>query len=192
MARKDARKALPYLKRAAKRLRSDQAAQYTYAKSLMDTGSPVDADVVLKRAIALNERSEIAELCREARMKILRTKLKGAIPRGLRADVVVFCLAALETFKEVGREGTRAVVFELASLAGGGLDINDRTSRFGLVSLPGKFSALQLVVTMYVGVKRTAPQTDPGIDFSREYAFALAMLPGKKKKSRPRKVKTRP
>ena len=60
------------------------------------------------------------------------------------------------------------------------------------MSLAGKFSALQLVVTMYVGAKKTAPRTDPGIDFAREYAFALAMLPGKKKKSRSRKVKTGP
>ena len=192
MARKDPQEALSCLKRAAKLLPSDQAAQYTYAKILMDTGRPADADPVLKKAIALNERSEIADLCREARLTIARSKLKAPVPRGLRTEVVVFCLAALETFIEVGREGTKAVVFELASLAGGGLDINDRTSRFRLVSLPGKFSALQLVVTMYVGVKKTAPRTDPGIDFSREYAFALAMLPGKKKKSRSRKVKTGP
>jgi tetratricopeptide (TPR) repeat protein len=184
MARKDPQEALPLLKRAAKLLPSDMAAQYTYAKSLMDAGSPADAEAVLKKAVALNERSEIADLCREARIKIARSKVKALVPRGLRTEVVVFCLAALETFKEVGREGTRAVVFELSSLAGGGLDINDRTSRFRLVSLPGEFSALQLVVTMYVGVKRTAPRTDPGIDFSKEYALALALLPAKKKKSR--------
>ena len=182
-ARRDPQAALGYLRRAAKLLPSDQAAQYTYAKSLVDTGSPSDADRVLKRAIALNERSEIADLCRETRIKIARSKLRAIVPRGLRREVVLFCLAALETFKEAGREGTRAVVFDLASVAGGGLDINDRTPRFRLVSLPGEFSALQLVVYMYVGVKKTAPRTDPGIDFSREYAFALALRSGKKKKS---------
>jgi hypothetical protein len=178
---------MSFLKRAAKLLPSDQAAQYTYAKSLMNTGNPADADLALKGAIALNERSGIADLCREARLTIARSKLKGAVLRGLRTDVVLFCLAALETFKDAGREGVKAVVFELASLAGGGLDINDRTPRFSLVSLPGKFSALQLVVYMYVGVKGTAPRTDPGVDFSKEYAFALALSAGKKNKSRPRK-----
>jgi 2-methylcitrate dehydratase PrpD len=37
---------------------------------------------------------------------------------------------------------------------------------------------------MYEGLKKVAPRTDAGIDFSKEYAFALAMLPGKKGKSR--------
>jgi len=184
MGRKDPQEALRYLKRAAKLLPSDQPAQYTYGKCLMDIGSLADADPVLKKAIALNEGSEIADLCREARIKIARRNLKAAVPRGLRTDVVVFCLAALETFKEVGRERTQAVAFEIASLGSSGLNIKDRTSRFRLRSLPGEFSALQLVVYMVVGLKKVAPRTDPGIDFSKEYAFALAMLPVKKGKSR--------
>jgi Flp pilus assembly protein TadD len=187
MGRKDPQEALRYLKRAAKLLPSDQPAQYTYGKCLMGTGSLADADPVLKKAIALNERSEIADLCREARIKIARRNLKTAVPRGLRTDVVVFCLAALETFKEVGRERTRAIAFEIASLGNSGLNIKDRTSRYLLLSLPGEFSALQLVVYMYVGLKKVAPRADAGIDFSKEYEFALAMLAGKKGKSRAEK-----
>jgi len=187
MGRKDPQEALRYLNRAAKLLPSDQPTQYTYGKHLMDIGSLTDADPVLKKAIALNEDSEIADLCREVRIKIVRWNLKAAVPRGLRTEVVVFCLAALETFKEVGRERTQAIAFEIASLGSSGLNIKDRTSRFRLLSLPGEFSALQLIVYMYVGLKKVAPRTDPGIDFSKEYAFALAMLPGKKKKSRGRK-----
>jgi len=184
MGRKDPQEALRYLKRAAKLLPSDQSAQYTYGKCLMDIGSLADAEPVLKKAMALNEYSEIADLCREARIKIARRNLKATVPRGLRTEVVVFCLAALETFKEVGRERTQTIAFEIASLGSSGLNIKDRTSRFRLLSLPGEFSALQLVVYMVVGLKRVAPRTDAGIDFSKEYAFALAMLPGKKGKSR--------
>ncbi len=182
MGGKDPQEALPYLKRAAKLLPSDQSAQYMYGKCLMDIGSPADSETVLKKAIALNEYSEIADLCREARIKIARRNLKAAVPRGLRIDVIVYCLAALETFKAVGRERTRAVAYEIASLGSGGLNIKDRTSRFRLLSLPGEFSALQLIVYMYVGLKKVAPRTDAGIDFSKEYAFALAGLPGKKGK----------
>ena len=187
MGRKDPQEAMRYLKRAATLLPSDQPAQYLYGKCLMDRGSLAAADAVLKKAAALNEYSEIADLCREARIKICRRNLKPAVPRGLRTDVVVFCLAALETFKEVGRERTKAIAFEIASLGSRGFNIRDRTSRCRLLSLAGEFSALQLVVYMYVGLKKTAPRTDAGIDFSREYAFALAMLPGKKGKSRPGK-----
>jgi len=99
----------------------------------------------------------------------------------------VFCLAALEKFKEVGRERIQAIVSEIASLGSSGLNIKDRTSCFRLLSLPGKFSALQLVVYLYVGLKKVAPRRDAGIDLSKEYAFALALWPGKKKKSKPRK-----
>jgi Tfp pilus assembly protein PilF len=184
LGRKDPQEALPYLKRAAKLLPSDQPAQYAYGKCLMDVGSPADADPVLKKAIALNEHSEVADLCREARIKIARRNLKAAVPPGLRTDVIVFCLAAMATFKEVGREKTQAIVFEIASLGSRGFNLKDRTSRFRLLSLPGKFSSLQLVVYLYVGLKKVAPRTDAGIDFSREYAFAHALLPGKKRKSR--------
>jgi Flp pilus assembly protein TadD len=182
MCRKDPQGALPYLERAAKLLPSDQSAQYMYGKCLKDIGSLADADRVLKKANALNEYSEIADLCREARLEIRRRNLKTAVPRGLRTDVVVFCLAALETFKEVGLEKTQAVVFEIASLGSSGLNIKDRTSRFRLLSLPGEFSALQLVVYMYAGLKKVAPRTDAGIDFSKEYAFARAIFRGKKRK----------
>jgi len=40
---------------------------------------------------------------------------------------------------------------------------------------------------MYVGLKKVTPRTDAGIDFSKEYEFALATLAGKKKKSKPGK-----
>jgi len=179
-AERDPREALPYLKGAAKLLPSDQSARYLYGKCLADTGKPAHADRVLKKAVALDRRSGIADLCREVRTKILVGNLKKTVPRGLRRDVVVFCLTALETFKDVGRGATRAAAFEIASLASGGLNIEDRTSRFRLLSLPGEFSALQLVVYMYVGLRETAPGTDAGIDFSREYEFAQTFRRGKK------------
>ena len=187
LSRKDPQEALRYLKRAAKLLPGDQTVQYTWGKCLMDTGTLTGADPVLKKAIALNEHSAVADLCREARIEIVRRNLKAAVPRGLRTEVVVFCLAALETFREVGRERTEAVTFEIASLGSGGLNIKDHTSRFRLMSLAGKFSALQLVVYMWVGLKRVDPKADPGIDFSKEYAFALSMLRGKKKRFKGRK-----
>ena len=187
LARKDPQKAMGYLERSAKLLPGDQSVQYTYGRCLMDTGALTKADPVLKKAIAVSEHSAIADLCREARIEIVRRNLKAAVPRGLRRNAAVFCLAAMETFKEVGRERTQAIAFEIASLASDGLNIRDRTSRFRLRSMPGEFSALQLVVYMWVGLKRVDPKTDPGIDFSREYAFALAVLRGKKKRFKGKK-----
>ncbi|MEW6668897.1 MAG: tetratricopeptide repeat protein [Thermodesulfobacteriota bacterium] len=187
MSGKAPEKALPHLKRAAKLLPSDQAAQYVYGKCLMDVGNPADADAVLKKTISLNEHSEVADLCREARIKIKRSALRGTVPRGLRTDVVVYCVDALETFKRIGRPGIEAVAFEAASLARGGLNLKDTKSRYRLASLPGGFSALRLTVYMYVAYRKAYPQTDAGADFSREYKLALRILRGKKGKPKPRK-----
>lgn len=175
---KDPQEALPYLKRAAKLLPSDQLAQYAYGKCLMDAGSGEEADRALRRAVSLGERSEIADLCREARLEIVRKRLKRPIPRGVKEDVLVYCLGALETLEQAGSERTEAVVFEIASLGSKGLNIKDRVSRFRLLSMAGKFSALQLVVYMYVGLKRVDPQADPGIEFSKEYAYARRIWKG--------------
>jgi Tfp pilus assembly protein PilF len=191
MARRTPHEALPYLKRAVKLLVSDQAAQYTYGKCLADAGRLAEADRILKRAVAINERSDLADLCREARIEIRRRSLVRKVPRGVKTDKVLFCLTAIETFRELGRERTRAIVFELASLASRGLDIRDRTSRIRLVSLPGEFSALQLVVYLYVGLKKTSPRTDPGIDFSKEYALALSIRAGKRRMSKTAKSGSR-
>jgi Flp pilus assembly protein TadD len=188
LASKNPKKALPHLKQAAKLLPSDQAAQYVYGKCLMDSGNPVGADSVLKKAVAINEYSDVADLCREARIRIIRSGLKGAVPRGLRTNVVVYCLAALEKFKEIGSEGIQAVAFEIASLASSGLNIKDKMSRYRLVSLPGMFFALQLAVYLYVGFRKAYPQTDAGADFSREYELALRLFRGEKRKSKPGKA----
>lgn len=180
IARTDPKRALPHLKRAAELLPSDQASQYGYANALMASGSLADANPVLNRAIALNEHSEIAELCREASTRIAHLKMRAGDAGSLRMDVVMYCLAALEKFKELGHDKTQAIAFEIAMLGRSGLNINDPNARYQLQSLPGEFSGLQLVAYMYVGFKAVAPQMDAGIDFSREYEVALQMFQGEK------------
>lgn len=46
---------------------------------------------------------------------------------------------------------------------------------FRLVEAPGEFTALRLVTFMYVAFQRIAPETDIGIDFSREYEAAVSL-----------------
>lgn len=179
-ARTDTKKALPHLKRAAELLPSDQASQYWYAKALVEDGNLSDADPVLKNAIALNEHSEIAELCREASTRIAHLKMRAGDAGTLRMDVVMYCLEALEKFKELGPEKTQAIAFEIALLGRSGLNINNPDSRYQLKSLPGELSGLQLVAYMYTGFKAVAPQMDAGIDFSKEYELALQMFQGEK------------
>lgn len=44
-----------------------------------------------------------------------------------------------------------------------------------LRSLPGEFSALQIVCMMHVGIKLIDPSQGSGFDIDREYETALAM-----------------
>ena len=155
-------KALPHLKRAAELLASDQAAQYGYAKALVEDGNLSDADQVLKKAIALNEHSEIAELCREARTRIAHLNVRGGGDAGtLRMDVVMYCLAALQKFKELGREKTQAVAYEIAMLGRSGLDINKPDSRYQLKSLLGISPSCSSWPTCTWASKRWPPSLMP-------------------------------
>ena len=185
IAKTDPGKAVPYLKQAAELLPSDQAAQYGYGQCLIESEDLADADRVLKKAIAINEYSQIAELCRESRTKIAHHNMRLATPGGLRMDVVMYCLAALERFKKLGRDRTQAIAFEIAMLGRSGLDINDPSSRYHLQSLQGEFTGLQLVAYMYVGLKEVAPQMDAGIDFSKEHEIALQMFHGEMREPKP-------
>lgn len=185
IGKKDPKEALPYLKGATKLLPSDQATRYVYGKCLMESGNPDEADTVLKKAVGLDAHSRIADLCREVRLKIARDRIKPAVPTGLRPDVVVYCLAALDALRGMGREGIEAAAYEIASVAGRGLNLRDRKSRYRLQSLPGAFSALQLISCLYVALKKSDPRADAGIDFTKEYELALRMC--REKRSTPSK-----
>jgi len=163
--------ALPLLKRAAELMPDDQAAQYGYALALLETGSPDIADPILKKVVDLSPLTPVAEQARSARTQIAHKNMRSAAGGMPRMDAVMYCLAALQLFAK-SAETRQAVTFEIAMLGRSGLDINDSAQKYTLKSLPGKFSGLQLVSYMYVGLKQLSPEMDPGIDLSREYQQA--------------------
>lgn len=167
---------LSYLKRAAEILPKDQAAQYGFGRCLLQIGNLDEADAVLKRAITLDEYSDISEQCRQARTEIAHRNMRSAVPGGLRMDVVMYCLAALKRFRQLTPEQTRNIASEIALLGRSGLEINNPECKYKLRTLPGEFSGLQLVSYMYVGFKQFAPELDAGIDFSKEYEAAQQMF----------------
>jgi len=83
------------------------------------------------------------------------------------------------TIEELGPEQTKAITMEIDFLGRAGFRINEPEKRYNLKSLKGDFSGLQLVSYMYVGLKQIAPEADPGIDLSKEYATALDFLKGR-------------
>lgn len=78
--------------------------------------------------------------------------------------------------RALGDQKTCAIVFAIAMLGRSGLDINAPSKRYTLNSLPGTFSGLHLVSLMYTGMKRIEPNTDAGIDLSKEFEAAVKLF----------------
>ena len=91
-------------------------------------------------------------------------------------DAVMYCLEGLKKFHDLGDTKTRSIVYEISMLGRGGLDINESSNKYSLRSLPGSFSALQLVSLMYTGLQLIDPSLDTGIDLSREFSMAKELL----------------
>lgn len=174
VAKLDPAKGLPYLKQATELLPEDQPAQYGLGLCLFQLERFAEADDVLKRTINLAPYSGVAEHCKQLRTKIavMGMRDKGIGDGGLRMDVVMYCLGAIQKFEQFGPEKMKEIVFEIALLGRNGLDINDPEPKYTLQTLPGKFSGLQLSAYLYVGFQRIDPSIDVGVDYSEEYRMA--------------------
>jgi Flp pilus assembly protein TadD len=172
----DAVAALPLLQKAAGILPGDQQTLLGYGVCLLRLGRKEEADPILIKCAEINPLTEAAEQARSARTKLAHETMRGAVAGGLRPDVVMYCLGALQKFRALGTAKTQAITFEIAMLGRNGLDINDPTQKYTLKSLPGRFSGLHLVSIMYTGFKLLAPEQDAGIDLSREYSEAKRLF----------------
>ena len=162
-------------------LRSDSGniqSQLGLAQALETEGQLHDADEVYQSILKKAGHGQAAELAKEGRTRIAHALLRRAGDE--RPDVVMYCLGALERFQDMTDDAITGVGREIAILGMKGLDINDPAQKYTLKSLPGTFSGLHLVSVMYTAFQKTAPGTDVGIDFSREYVQAAAMFEGRK------------
>jgi tetratricopeptide (TPR) repeat protein len=174
VAKKSPEEALPFLKKAAQILSEDQQAQYGAAFCLLRLGRSNEADPFLNKAIEIDPYSDIAQLCKEERTKIAQASMRSSSKE--RPDAVMYCLAALKKFKEVGPNQRKTITFEIAMLGQSGLDINNPSKKYGLKSMPGEFTGLQLLAYMHVGLRQMEPTLDTGIDLDKEYQTALGMF----------------
>jgi tetratricopeptide (TPR) repeat protein len=148
--------------------------RYGLAQSLETLGRLQDADGVYQEIIKLAGHTAVGEFAKEGRTRIASALMRKTSNE--RPDVLMYCLGALEQFSDMTREQVQAVGREIAILGMRGLDINDPSKRYTLKSLQGDFSGLHLVSIMYVAFQKTSPDTDIGIDLSREYAQALEIF----------------
>lgn len=172
---------LTHMREARKALPHDAQTTYGLATALEAVGgddNEGEADELYQVVIQRWPASEVAELARTARTKRAHTNMRAKVGGGLRPDVVMYLVGALETFAKLGPDKCRQITVEVAMKGQSGLDINDPEQKYTLASLPGKFSGMHLVSIMYAGFKALDPSMDAGIDLSAEYEAAKAMQRG--------------
>ena len=133
-------------------------------------GQPLEATNSFQRCVALADPTYV-EMARNQ----LREMAEQPVKRdGLRMDAVQFCYEALTRFDAMTEENVQTTVSEIALLGRYGLDPHDTEKKHALGSMGGRFSELQLICFLYVGMKRVAPDKDIGFDLSSEYDVACA------------------
>lgn len=174
----NAQDALKHLKVARRALPHDPQATYGLAAALEAVGgddNEAEADELYTIVIERWPASPMAEFSRTARTKLAHKGLRDKVSGGLRPDVMMYIVDALDTFAKLGDEKLRQIALEIAMKGQSGLDINDPEQKYSLNTLPGKFSGMHLVSIMYAAFKQIDPSIDGGIDLQAEYDAAVAM-----------------
>ena len=133
------------------------------------------ADAAYQRAIGVDPNNQIADIAKKGRSRIEQASMRKAAGGGIRLDAVMYCLAALQTCEKLSPDEVMKPAMEIAAVGTKGLTPNDSTRTYTLRSLPGEFTALQLLCYMHVTWQQVAPHLDTGFDLSKEYAQAVTM-----------------
>ncbi len=164
--------ALKILERGLKTFPNDPRIIYGLAISYQKLGELAKASDFFKKLVQMNIR-QYTELAKTGLREIAELEFRK---KGLRPDAIMYCLAALELFAKRSEKEIRNIAFEIALKGRGGLDTNDPTRKYQLISLPGNYSGLNLVCYMYVGFKIIAPEQNIGFDLSKEYEAAQELF----------------
>jgi len=98
-------------------------------------------------------------------------------------DIVMYCFAALRGFARMTPEQVRRVGIEIAAMIGN--NVRDEKNEYQLLTLPSRFTRLQLLCYQYVSFRQVASdsvgfgqaalESDIGFDIAREYEEAKRM-----------------
>ena len=179
----DNEQAVKWLRSALDIAPNDAIILLTLAQTLIEL-SPKDnaseADLLLHRALDMAPQGEVAEKAKDALRELAGQTFRSKAVSGLRPDAVMYCVDALERFQDMDRAKLTPILLEMATLGQGGLPVNDSEKKFTLRSLPGQFTALNIVCMMHVGMKMIDSNMGSGFDIDPEYEAALSMRAGKR------------
>ena len=170
---RDYQSAFYYLKKSYEINPQDPQTVYGLAFAYKSLNDLENAEKYFKDILDMPASETLKELGREGLGEIAFETLKSSGPR---MDVVFYMISALKMLKDKPQEKVQDISFEIALLGRQGFEINDPTKKFSLSTLPGEFTALQLVSIMYVGFQQIDPSLDLGMDFTDEYNLALNIV----------------
>jgi len=168
--------AIEHLRSAVALNPRDERSWAGLGQALEETGETTEADEAYKRAIELAGFGDIADAAQKARSRIAQARFRANSAGIARMDAVMYCLAALQRFAGMAPTEVQQVVAEIATIGTQGLDVNNPERTHPVRSLNDRFTGLQLVSYLYVGMQQLSPAADVGFDLSREYAMAQDLL----------------
>ena len=170
--------AITHLRKALDLMPDDPQSIFGLATALEGLGTDEadeESDALYVRVIEEHPTAPMVEQAKMSRTAFGHKRLKSGSVGGLRPDVMMYILGALQTFARLGPAKRQAIAMEIALLGRSGLDINDPTDKYKLKSLPGKFTGLHLLAIMFTAFRQIDSTMKTGADFGAEYQAALQM-----------------
>jgi tetratricopeptide (TPR) repeat protein len=148
----------------------DIAMMIAQGDCLAELGRSHESEIHYRNAIKSGGPEQLVDLAK-ARL----TKKSEQVFRSsgdIRPDGVQYMLDTLERFESMELSQIQNLALELSLLGNKGLNINDPTKNYQIKTWAGEYTGLHLISIMYAAFQQFAPDTDIGINLSKEYHVA--------------------
>jgi len=148
----------------------DIAMMIAYGDCLTELGRGNESEDHYRSAIKTGGPEHLVDLAKSRLTKKSEQALRSS--GDIRPDVVEYIKNALERFKSMELSQIQNLALELTLLGNKGLNINDPAKKYQIKTWAGDYTGLHLISIMYAAFQQFAPDTDIGIDLSKEYRLA--------------------
>ena len=148
----------------------DIAMMIAYGDCLAELGRSNESEVHYRTAVKTGGPEHLVDLAKARLTKRSQQAFRSS--GDIRPDVVQYMKDALERFKSMEVNQIQNLALELTLLGNKGLNINDPTKKHQIKAWSGEYTGLHLISIMYAAFQQFAPDTDVGIDLSKEYQVA--------------------
>ena len=168
--------AAEYLRNSVDLDSTDAGSWLGLGQALSGLSKRVEADNAFRKVLEISPESALSEVAKTELTRLAEQSLRANGVGGTRPDAVMYCLAALEKFRDLSDQELIPVFAELATKGQLGFDINNPDKKYYFDNLSGEFSGLQAVSYMFVAANRLLPGQDVGINLSAEFSQAKSLF----------------